>query len=135
MRVEAVSWDDRSESNGPPTQDGDKWHVAVAPDDVKVVSLEQLDDLFRLSIVDAETKVWQEGMTEWLPLRVIAGIDDDAPEPQEPQRTRPRPPAPRSAEPAPRSAPPPPRSAAPTPRSAPPPPRSAAPAPHSAPPA
>ncbi|MEO8903639.1 MAG: DUF4339 domain-containing protein, partial [Polyangiaceae bacterium] len=134
MSVEAVSWDDGAAANAPPTQDGDKWHVAIAPDDVKVVSLEQLDDLFRLSIVDAETKVWQAGMTEWMPLRVIAGIDDDAPEPPEPQRAHSRPPAPRSAPPAPRSAPPAPRSAPPAPRSASPAPRSAPPAPRSAPP-
>ncbi len=101
MRVEAVSWDDWSASNAPPTQNADKWHVAIAPDEVKIVSLEQLDDLFRLSIVDAETKVWQDGMTEWLPLRVIAGIEEDAPEP-EPRRTHPRPPSPRSAPPPPR---------------------------------
>src|SRR6187402_1237483 len=58
-------------------KDDEQWHVALAPGEVKVVSLEQLDDLFRLSIVDAETKVWQPGMSEWLPLGVIAGMDDD----------------------------------------------------------
>ncbi len=102
MRVEAVSWDDWSASNAPPTQDADKWHVALAPDEVKIVSLEQLDDLFRLSIVDAETKVWQDGMTEWQPLRVIAGMDEDTAEPPEPKRSHPRPPSPRSAPPPPR---------------------------------
>lgn len=108
MRAEAVSWDDWSASNAPPIAPEDKWHVAIAPGDVKVVSLEQLDDLYRLSIVDAETKVWQDGMTEWQPLRVIAGLDD-APEP-EPKRTHPRPPSPRSAPPPPR-----PKSVAPAP--------------------
>jgi len=98
MRVEAVSWDDWSTSNAAPVQDAEKWHVALAPDEVKVVSLEQLDDLFRLSIVDAETKVWQPGMAEWLPLRVIAGIEEDAPEPKP---RRPKPPSPRSAPPPP----------------------------------
>src|SRR6187402_2281145 len=58
-------------------KDDEQWHVALAPGEVKVVSLEQLDDLFRLSIVDAETKVWQPGMSEWLPLGVIAGMDDE----------------------------------------------------------
>jgi hypothetical protein len=142
--MEAASWDDWSASNAAPITDDDKWHVALAPDEVKIVSLEQLDDLFRLSIVDAETKVWQEGMTEWQPLGVIAGIEDKP----EPKRAHPKPPSPRSAPPpapvravtpAPRSAPPrpatpAPRLAAPAPRSAPPPPRAATPAPHSAPP-
>lgn len=102
MRAEAISWDDASAGNAPPVIDGEKWHVALAPGDVKVVSLEQLDDLFRLSIVDAETKVWQDGMTEWQPLRVIAGLDEPAPEPK---RSYPKPPSPRakSVSPAPAS--------------------------------
>jgi len=112
MRAEAISWDDWSASNAPPVIDGDKWHVALAPGDVKVVSLEQLDDLFRLSIVDAETKVWQDGMSEWQPLRIIAGLDEPAPEPR---RTHPKPPSPRSAPPPP--SPTRPRSVAPSPAS------------------
>jgi len=59
MMIESASWDDWSASNAPPIVDDEKWHVALAPDEVKIVSLEQLDDLFRLSIVDAETKVWK----------------------------------------------------------------------------
>jgi hypothetical protein len=95
MMVESASWDDWSASNAPPINDDDKWHVALAPGEVKVVSLEQLDDLFRLSIVDAETKVWQDGMSEWQPLRVIAGLDEKP----EPKRTHPKPPSPRSSPP------------------------------------
>jgi hypothetical protein len=99
MMVESASWDDWSASNAPPINDDEKWHVALAPDEVKIVSLEQLDDLFRLSIVDSDTKVWQEGMTEWQPLGVIAGIEDK-PEPKpEPKRTHPKPPSPRSSPP------------------------------------
>ncbi len=104
MRAEAVSWDDWSAVNAAPIVEEDKWHVAIAPGEVKVVSLEQLDDLFRLSIVDSEAMVWQNGMSEWQPLRVIAGLDDE-PAPA-PKRTHPRPPSPPS-----RSAPPPPRPA------------------------
>jgi hypothetical protein len=101
MRAEAASWDDWATSHAPPTPEEDKWHVALAPGEVKVVSLEQLDDLFRLSIVDAETKVWQNGMSAWQPLGVIAGIDDAG----EAKRAHPKPPAPRSAPPPPRPAP------------------------------
>ena len=93
MRAEAVSWDDLAASNPQPASH-DKWHVALAPDEVKIVSLEQLDDLYRLSIVDDETNVWKVGMSEWQPLRVIAGLE-------EPPPARPKPPAPRSAPPAP----------------------------------
>src|SRR5688572_32932537 len=60
----------------------DLWHVRVAPDDVKILTLEQVDDLFRLEVIDEDTMLWQDGMDEWLPLRVIAGLDDEeAPSP------------------------------------------------------
>jgi hypothetical protein len=55
----------------------DLWHVAVNPEEVKIMTLEKLDDLFRLSIVDAETRVWQPGMDAWVPLGVIAGIESE----------------------------------------------------------
>lgn len=93
MRAEAVSWDDWSVSNPPPIADDEKWHVQFAADEVKVVSLEQLDDLFRLSLVDSETQVWQSGMSEWQPLRVIAGLDEQ-PTPQPTPQTRRAPPKP-----------------------------------------
>ncbi|HEY5376916.1 MAG TPA: GYF domain-containing protein [Polyangiaceae bacterium] len=97
MMVESASSEDWSASNAPPIHDDEKWHVALAPGEVKIVSLEQLDDLFRLSIVDSDTNVWQEGMTEWQPLGVVAGIEDKPP--PEPKRTHPKPPSPRSSPP------------------------------------
>ena len=103
-----MSWDDWSVSNPPPIVDDEKWHVQFAPDEVKIVSLEQMDDLFRLSIIDSETPVWQAGMREWQPLRVIAGLEEE-PTPQ-PQRSHPKPPTPnRSASPSVRPPPPAPR--------------------------
>src|SRR6188768_3546365 len=90
MRAEAVSWDEWSVGNPPPSADTDKWHVQIAQDEVKVLSLEQLDDLYRLSIVDSETQVWQTGMTEWQPLRVIAGLDEEPAPPA--RRAPPKPP-------------------------------------------
>jgi hypothetical protein len=74
---------------------GDLWHVAVAPGDTKVLSLEQLDDLFRLDIIDASTRIWQPGMNDWLPLSVVAGLDAPAPPPPSARRpVAPPPPAP-----------------------------------------
>jgi hypothetical protein len=55
------------------------WHVRLPHDEVKQLTLEQLDDLFRLELVSADTQVWQPGMDEWLPLSVVAGLDDDEP--------------------------------------------------------
>lgn len=64
---------------------GDLWHVRLAPDEEKVLTLEQVDDLFRLDMIDETTMLWQEGMPEWLPLSVVAGLDDKpAPEPAPP---------------------------------------------------
>jgi hypothetical protein len=130
MRAEAISWDDWSVSNPPPIADDDKWHVEFEPNEVKIVSLEQLDDLFRLSIVDSETKVWQAGMSAWQPLRVIAGLDEPPAPP--PKRAPPKPPT-RSVAPMPSVRPPAPapRSVAPMPSVRPPAPapRSVAPSP------
>ena len=66
-----------------------KWHVVLSRDEVKIVTLDQLDDLYRLSIIDAETQVWQNGMSEWRALRVLAGLDEA---PGEPTRRHPKPP-------------------------------------------
>ena len=112
--AEAVDWEDSATVSGKPVAPEDAWHVAVAHDDVKVVSLEQLDDMFRLSLVDAETRVWQPGMSEWVALGEVAGIEEAPPPP--PKRSYPAPPSPRSAPPPPqRLAPPAPRSVAPNP--------------------
>ena len=122
MRAEAVSWDDWSAGSPQPRVENDKWHVQLSSDEVKIVSLEQLDDLFRLSIVDSETQVWQTGMTAWQPLRVIAGLEEE-PAPQ-PKRGPPKPPT-RAASPSVRPAPPPARPDMQSVRPAPPAPRSA----------
>ena len=45
------------------------WHVAVSSDDVKVMTLEQLDDAFRLDVIDTSTPVWKSGMTTWTTTR------------------------------------------------------------------
>ena len=49
--------------------------------EIKQLSLEQLDDWYRLDVIDARTLVWQEGMASWQPLGVVAGIE------AEPSRT------------------------------------------------
>jgi hypothetical protein len=104
------------------SSDEERWHVRIAPGEVKVLTLEQIDDLFRLDMIDEDTLLRQDGTEQWLPLRVVAGLDEEEVAPPAP------PPVVRSAPPPPvvRSAPPPPvvRSAPPPPvvRSAPPPP-------------
>ena len=78
-------------------------------DDMKRMNVEQLDDAFRLSLVDASTMVWKAGMKTWQSLGAVAGIDDEPetvvrwieppPPPRPIGRPAPRPPSPRSLAP------------------------------------
>ena len=92
--------------------DNEIWHVLIASDDMKRMNVEQLDDAFRLSLVDASTMVWKAGMKTWQSLGAVAGIED---EPETVVRWIEPPPPPRpKARPAPR---PPSRAPAPVPAS------------------
>jgi hypothetical protein len=55
----------------------ERFHVRMAPGEVKLLTLDQIDDLFRLEVIDPDTLIRQEGTEQWLPLRVVAGLDDD----------------------------------------------------------
>jgi hypothetical protein len=82
--------------------DHEIWHVLIASDDMKRMNVEQLDDAFRLSLVDASTLVWKAGMKTWQRLGAVAGIDDE-PEDSITRLAGPPPPPPRPlARPAPR---------------------------------
>ena len=75
------------------------WHVIVTSDDVKRMNVDQLDDAFRLDVVDASTLVWKNGMPGWQRLGAVAGLDADASD-WEPDRWPPQP-ARRSPQPTP----------------------------------
>lgn len=51
----------------------DIYFVLVAEGEVKQMSLDLLDDAFRLDVIDENTLVWQPGYTEWIPLRLLIG--------------------------------------------------------------
>jgi hypothetical protein len=51
--------------------------VLVASDDMKRMNVEQLDDAFRLDVVDASTLVWKTGMNTWRRLGSLAGLDEE----------------------------------------------------------
>ena len=84
--------------------DNEIWHVLIAADDMKRMNVEQLDDAFRLSLVDASTMVWKAGMKTWQSLGAVAGIEDEPetvvrwieppPPPRPLARPAPRPPSP-----------------------------------------
>lgn len=62
---------------GVPEEEEERFHVMMGPGEVKELSLEQLDDFFRLEVIDADTLVWQDGMSGWKPLREVAGLGDE----------------------------------------------------------
>ncbi|HVZ31318.1 MAG TPA: DUF4339 domain-containing protein, partial [Polyangiaceae bacterium] len=70
----ASSVDDRS------TASEDVWFVAVSSDDIKQMSVDQLDEAFRLGVITANTAVWTEGMPAWAPLGEVADLDGSADE-------------------------------------------------------
>lgn len=77
----------RTRPNGPSAQrtatreaaeTADLWHVQLANGEVRVVTLDKLDDLFRYDVIDDKVFVWQKGMTNWLRLSDLLGAEDDA---------------------------------------------------------
>lgn len=62
----------------PDDADEDTWYAAVEPGSIKQLTLEQLDDYFRCDIINEQTPIWKEGMTQWLPLGTVAGIEAPA---------------------------------------------------------
>lgn len=53
----------------------DVWFVAVSSDDIKKMTVDQLDEAFRLGVISAETQVWTEGMEGWAPLGEVADLE------------------------------------------------------------
>jgi hypothetical protein len=53
----------------------DVWFVAVSSDDIKQMTVDQLDEAFRLGVITAQTAVWTEGMEAWAPLGEVADLD------------------------------------------------------------
>lgn len=65
----ASSVEDRSSASE------DVWFVAVSSDDIKQMTIDQLDEAFRLGVITAQTAVWTEGMEAWAPLGEVADLD------------------------------------------------------------
>jgi len=53
------------------------WHVEVAPNDVRIVTLEQLDEAFQQGLVNERTRVFQDGMDEPAFLGELLGLGED----------------------------------------------------------
>jgi hypothetical protein len=59
----------------------ESWFVAFGPNDVRTLSLEQLDDAYRLDVINEETLVCSTTMNNWVPLGVVVGSDAAEPQP------------------------------------------------------
>jgi hypothetical protein len=57
----------------------ESWFVAFGPNDVRTLSLDQLDDAYRLDVINDETLVCSTTMNKWVPLGVVVGSDAPAP--------------------------------------------------------
>lgn len=58
------------------TPDDEVWFVAVSGNDIRQMSVDQLDEALNAGIITAETAVWQDGMEAWSTLGEMAGLDD-----------------------------------------------------------
>lgn len=76
--LHAISYADLSDFVEEEDDDRDTWHVLMAPNEVRVFSLEQLDDTFRLGLIDERTLVWRPSLVEWTELERV--IDEAEPE-------------------------------------------------------
>jgi hypothetical protein len=74
---EVESTSDQTESNDP------LWQVQLASGQICRMTLELLDDAFQDGLITEDTLIMQDGTTEWVTLRQVAGLDSDA-EPEAP---------------------------------------------------
>jgi hypothetical protein len=58
--------------------DSELWSVALAADNIRSMTLDQLDGAFQRGIVTENTLVWTEGMDSWLRLSDVLGEDEAA---------------------------------------------------------
>jgi hypothetical protein len=69
---EVESTTDQTESNDP------LWQVQLASGQICRMTLELLDDAFQDGLITENTLIMQDGTTEWVTLREVAGLDSDA---------------------------------------------------------
>lgn len=63
-----------------PTEEEETWFVAFGPNDVRALTLEQLDDAYRLDVIDDDTLVQSSSMGQWQRLGEVLGADDEVEE-------------------------------------------------------
>jgi hypothetical protein len=53
------------------------WQVAIAPNNVQTMTLDQLDAAYEQGVITEQTLVWTDGMEQWLPLAEVAGGEEE----------------------------------------------------------
>lgn len=56
----------------------DQWMVAIAPGNVQMMDVEQLDAAYQAGQINDHTMVWTQGMDAWLPLSQVIGGEAEA---------------------------------------------------------
>jgi hypothetical protein len=72
-----ATWLDAEALEPDSDDDNELWHVVIAPGEVKSLTLEQLDDFFRLDVIGVSTQVWGPDMTAWTTLGEALGVGGD----------------------------------------------------------
>ena len=72
-------WTQLSTILGPDEEEvpNDVWYVQMSPGEIKTLTLDQLDDFFRLEVIDEHTLVCQPGWAQAYPLGMVAGIESE----------------------------------------------------------
>jgi hypothetical protein len=65
------------------------WSVAIAPNNIQTMTLDQLDDAFQRGLITDNAMVWTDGMDSWMRLREVLGEEEPAPAQPAPVRAAP----------------------------------------------
>jgi len=82
LRLDAVLAELEKQDPPAPQQrevEPDSYYVSFGENDVRLLSLDQLDKFYDLEVIDDATLVWQPGFAEWVPLAVLIGEADAPP--------------------------------------------------------
>jgi hypothetical protein len=71
---EVESTTDQTESNEP------LWQVQLLSGQICRMTLELLDDAFQDGLITEDTLIMQDGTSEWVTLRAVAGLDSESPD-------------------------------------------------------
>ena len=60
------------------TTSGDLWRVQLRTGELRVLTLDGLDEAFQAGVIDASTSVLAPGATTWAPLGEVAGLEGES---------------------------------------------------------